>query len=312
MRHMRDEALSKDLDPRRNIYVVGIIPELNFRFVLGRDSSVAAEVAQLQGASDRVRVLLGETMLAAFFLSTHSSKSGRDQTVSLHIEYKGLPRRLIAFAASDGAMRATVDVPDADWQGALWRDCDGGILRVNRWLEENRRRVYGSVVQMRDVDLAKNLEEYMGRSDQIQSFIRMDSTDTGDATQVSGYMFQAMPDTSADQVDAVLDMLGGRSASEVLSGIVDGVGGGYSNQNISVLSHTVRVLKSGNFYTYCDCNKHKVEKVILMMGAQSASELLESHGVIEVQCEFCKRHYQFHKPEVDVLFQSGAGESNAS
>lgn len=288
-----------------NFFTLGIIPDLNFRFVLARNSAVAAEAAERIGADPSLEALLGETMLAAFFLVTHSIKT-RD-TVSLHLEGEGPVHRLIAFASTDGAMRGTTARPDARWDGALWNGVGAGILRVNRWRDD--RQSYSSAVEMRAVSLGKNLQEFVGRSDQIQSFIRLESNfeTNGERNSrvrnVSGYMFQALPGVGPNEVDRLLDMIGDRTPNEMISALLqptDPVGGTFRPD--ATESHPVKILKNGSFHYHCDCNKDKVSKMLTLLGRDSIVELVQEKGCVEVFCEFCKKRYELSPAEVDGLF----------
>ncbi|MEQ9365008.1 MAG: Hsp33 family molecular chaperone HslO [Leptospirales bacterium] len=295
------QAFEREL--QSNFFTTGIIPDLNFRFVLARNSSVAIEAAERLGTSPALQALLGETMLAAFFLTTHSVKT--KDTVSLHLEGSGPVHRLIAFADGDGAMRATTARPTATWEGELWRGIGPGILRVNRWREDQRS--YSSAVEMRDVGIGKNLQEFVGRSDQIQSFIRLESSfEDGPAAgvrNISGYMFQALPGAGANEVDEVLEMVGDRTPDEIITALLqpaDEVGGTFRPGTVA--SHPVKILKNGAFHYHCDCSREKVSKVLYLMGRDSIIDLAQENGCVEVFCEFCKKRYELSPAEVDGLF----------
>ncbi|MCR9140805.1 MAG: Hsp33 family molecular chaperone HslO [bacterium] len=299
-----------------NFFTTGIIPDLNFRFVLARNNSAAAEAAERLGTSSALEALLGETMLAAFFLVTHSVKT--KDTVSLHLEGSGPAHRIIAFADTDGAMRATTARPTAVWDGDLWQGVGSGILRVNRWRDDQQS--YSSAVEMRDVGLGKNLQEFIARSDQIQTFLRLETSfenspqsngETGRGADgqgkvvrnVSGFMFQALPGAGADEIDEILNMIGERTPDEMITALLqpaDEAGGTFRPGTVA--SHPVKILKNGSFHYHCDCNLEKVSKVLYLMGRESISDLAQENGCVEVFCEFCKKRYELSPAEVDELF----------
>jgi molecular chaperone Hsp33 len=296
---------------RANFFTLGVIPDLHFRFVLARNTSIAAEAAHRLGADPALEALVGETMLAAFLLVTHSVKT--DETVSLHLECSGPVHRLIGFARVDGGMRGTTSRPGARWSGPLWDGVGTGILRVNRWRNSDARSAYSSAVEMRKVGLDRNLEEFVGRSDQIQSFIRLETSFEPDPTagsgglrvrNVSGYMFQALPGAGPDEVDRILEMIGGRAPDEMISAILDptDMAGGSRRPDPKAI-HPVNILKNGSFHYQCDCSKDKVNRMLYLMGRESIVELVQERGCVEVFCEFCKKRYELSPREVDRLFQ---------
>lgn len=290
-----------------NFYTIGVIPDLHFRFVLARNSGVTREIAALQKATPRVEAMIGEAMLGAFFLSTHSAK-GRN-TVSLHLECKGPLHRIISFARSNGAIRATVSHPEADWEGAYESGKGPGILRVNRW-DEDGQQTYSSAVEMRDISLDRNLEEYVGRSDQIQTFLRFQTSFGEDdrVNQIAGYMFQALPGAGPDEIDAVLDMIGERDPETLITALgagADGVGGRTRPLPSDGGIQTVSLLATGAFHSYCDCSREKVETALYLMGRDSIQGLAEEDGAVEVFCEFCKKRYEFSRKVVERIFGDG-------
>lgn len=297
------QAFEQELES--NFFTTGIIPDLNFRFVLARNSSVAAEAAERLGTQPALEALLGETMLAAFFLVTHSVKT--KDTVSLHLEGSGPVHRLIGFANTDGAMRATTAHPTAHWEGNLWQGVGPGILRVNRWRDDQQS--YSSAVEMRAVGLGKNLQEFVGRSDQIQSFIRLESSFEANGSRpapvrnISGFMFQALPGAGPDEVDEVLNMIGDRTPDDMISALLqpaDAVGGTFRPGTTA--SHPVKILRNGTFHYHCDCSKDKVSRMLYLMGRESITGLAQEKGCVEVFCEFCKKRYELSAGEVDALF----------
>ncbi len=288
-----------------NFFTTGIVEDLNFRFVLARNTSVATEAALRLDTDARVGTLLGEAMLASFFLATHSSKM--NDTVSLHLEGEGPVHRLIAFASADGAMRAMTPRPEARWGGEQWDGIGRGILRVNRWMEDQQS--YSSAVAMHGAHLSKNLQDYIGRSDQILSFLRLDSSIKPDVVgpdglaNVSGFLFQALPGVTPDQADAILDMIGERTPEEMISAMLqpaDEAGGTHRPGPLAV--HPVKILKNGSFRYYCDCSIDKVSRVLRLMGPESIGSLVAENGCVEVFCEFCKTRYELSPAEVTELF----------
>lgn len=294
------------IDPNQNFFTMGILPHHNYRFVIARNTAVAREVGRRHNASLPVTALFGEVMLGAFFLSTHSGKQ-EETTISLHIECQEPVSRIIGFAKSSGGMRAHSTHPDAVWDGALRIGRGTGLLRVNRWIQ-NTKKLYSSAIEMRDVDLDKNLEEYIGRSEQIQSFLKISTNFSSiESLQISGYLFQAMPGASADDTDAVLDIIQRNRAEELIEEILSS--GKEEKKKIVKGSDFLNasVLRTGQFYSYCDCSREKIAHLIQSMDAPYVESILEEHGFFEATCEFCKKSYRFTPEQVRDLYQEEGG-----
>ena len=291
------------LDYHLNFYSIGIIPERNFRFILARNTPVSLLIGRQHEATPPVTALLGETLLAAFFLSSFSLKTDQ-QTVSLQLDCEGPIGRVIAFSTVDGGLRAFTNHPQAEWEGDVRLGKGKGIMVVNRWGRKSEK-VYSSSVEMRSESVAKNIEEYMSRSDQIQAFCGIETVFEGTAIgRISGYLFQALPGATADDVDAILDQIGGRKPDEVIKEMFDANGGKQVKRGkVSVKSAlSVRVLKTGQFFHHCDCSREKIVNMIHLLGREEAESVLADEGKIEVFCEFCKARYIFSEIEVRDIF----------
>ena len=290
------------LDDKFNFFTRGLLPERHYRFVLARNSAVTADISELHNASTQVSLLMGEAMMGCFFLTSHAAKQQKI-TVSLHLECNGPLRRLIATANNDGGIRAMSSNPGAEWEGPLHAGKGKGLLTVNRW-KDDVTKVYSSTVEMRETSLDKNIEEYTGKSEQIQTFIKMESSFNKDNTlNISGYQFQALPDASFADTDAVVDMLAETSPSKMLDQFLQvdlNIRNTFEMKNIF---HNIKILNNGKFFHHCGCSRNRVESMLLALGKESAEETLQSEGKIEIQCEFCKKFYYFYEEEISSIFK---------
>lgn len=287
-----------------NFHLTGIIPDLNYRLVLARNTAVAREIGQMQGASPQVAAVLGEAMLGAFLLSSHSSKSDRF-SISLHLECTGPVKRLIAFSSHTGAIRGHSAVPEATWTGDLRDGLEGGLLKVSRW--KDRTNAYTSAVELHPESIARSLELYAARSDQIQSFIRILTrlSDDGRLEEISGFMLQALPDAGFDDADAVLELAAATDPEQLVSAVVDSDG---VRKKFQVLN-SFNILHYGQFFFLCDCNRDKIENLLKLLGRDSVENILAQEGKVEIICEFCKKKYQLNATEINNIFpglQGGA------
>lgn len=284
-----------------NRYITGILPDQNYRFILGSITDVALEVGQVLHASVPITALLGESMLAAFFLAGHNEKSRRS-VVGIDLQCNGPVRKLLSFASSDGIVRSFCSSPDATWDGNLYDGKKDGLFTVNRFVEDSRK-IYSSSVEMHDLPLEKNVEEYLGRSDQKLGFIRMESTIEKDLLlDVSGFSFEALPGASVENSEAVLEMIRSTAPADMVHGLLsDGDG---ERRDFSSSLSSVKILTTGSFEYRCDCSKEKIEKVLLAMGRQSIEDLVAENGHVEVFCEFCRKRYEFQPSEIYNLFNA--------
>ena len=289
------------LDPSRNYFLRGLLPEWNYRFVFGAITPVAIEVAEKHKASPQTAALMGEAMLGAFFLESGTSKAEALKSC-LHLEGDGPVRRIISFAGVDGRVRAHAGRPDAAWSGPLEEGKGSGQLKVSRWFSESQ--VYTSSVEMRALPLAHNLEDYITRSDQIQAFVKLQSEIIKDVpVSIAGCMIQALPDASVNDTVRAADWL-----EQAWPHLRTGMGPPAGESVPEIHSTPLKVLSVGQFQSYCDCSSERVRNVLRLLGREDMDALIQEQGQIEVHCEFCGKRYAYGAGELDAIFTSGAAE----
>lgn len=63
----------------------------------------------------------------------------------------------------------------------------------------------------------------------------------------------------------------------------------------------VRLFEPENIEYACSCSRKKIETALRQLGQQELESILQEHGHIEVNCEFCNQQYQFDKIDVEQL-----------
>lgn len=286
---------------KTNFFCNGIIPDQNFRFVLARNTAAVREIADCHQSSPALAALLGEALLAAFFLSTYSIKK-EEEMVSLQLECEGPAGNLIVFAGPDGAMRGCPFRPQADWEEGTARGKGSGVLTVNRWTAD-KRKVYASAVEMRNLPLERNIEEFMSRSDQNIGFCRLKSDfNREELVDVSGFLFQALPGASPADSNRIFELIQEKTPTDFLSQVL-AMPSGRQQEVESLWGYGVRIRRAGSFTHYCDCNRTKLEGVILLLGREEAERILKLEGRIEAFCDFCKERYLFTAEETREIFR---------
>ena len=56
---------------------------------------------------------------------------------------------------------------------------------------------------------------------------------------------------------------------------------------------------------YCDCNKERVEQVLISIGEKDLTSLYEEDKPVEVCCQFCGKKYEFSTEEIGNLLKCG-------
>ncbi len=258
-------------------------------------TKLSDDISFLQGASPAVTLAMGRALPGAALLAS-TLKHG--QRLALRFEGNGPMQRLIVEADWDGALRATVAVPEAmadTVPGLLGR---AGFLTVTKDL--GLKDPYSGMVQLYTSEIAEDLAYYLTESEQIPSAVGLGATltDEGRIEVSGGFLIQSLPpsdEAAVEQIMATIDTLPplttllkeGKTPQELLELLLAGV------------EH--HPLESTDLFFRCGCSKEKVEKALIAIGRPELERLIAEQGEADVTCEFCRQQYRLEKTELEQL-----------
>ncbi len=65
---------------------------------------------------------------------------------------------------------------------------------------------------------------------------------------------------------------------------------------------TIRVFEPRRPVFRCSCSREKVGNMLKMLGQEEIDDALADLGKLEINCDFCGRHYAFDKVDCKQLF----------
>jgi len=277
-------------------YLVGILPEYNFRFLLADCSNSVREVIQRHEMENSSATLVGKTMIAAFFLAGLVKE---ETMISIQLEGEGDVERVMAYSDRMGRMRGmakhnTIQADPSDTTLGIGK----GIFRVTRW--GGVQKLHQSITKLDDTVFETNLLNYINESDQLISFVSIYTDINARPVRACGMIFQALPFTSSRQIDDLMDKISNIDIdqSKIFSGSIDSTMKLMEN----MLETKADILEVGIPEFYCGCTLDKIKNVIVSIGKEEAYSIIEERGNIEMICEFCREKYLLDAEEVRLLF----------
>ena len=277
-------------------YLVGILPEYNFRFLLADCSNSVREVIQRHEMENSSATLVGKTMIAAFFLAGLVKE---ETMISIQLEGEGDVERVMAYSDRMGRMRGmakhnTIQADPSDTTLGIGK----GIFRVTRW--GGVQKFHQSITKLEDTVFETNLLNYINESDQLISFVSIFTDIDARPVRACGMIFQALPFTSSRQIDDLMDKISNIDIdqSKIFSGSIDSTLKLMEN----MLETKADILEVGIPEFYCGCTLDKIKNVIVSIGKEEAYSIIEERGNIEMICEFCREKYLLDAEEVRLLF----------
>jgi molecular chaperone Hsp33 len=241
-----------------------------------------------------LRTVLGELMAAAALLSATLKFSG---SLIMQIQGGGPVKLLVVECGADLTMRAMAHWNGDLAEGAALPELVGEGRFVITIDPKKGRQTYQGIVDLEGGSVAAVLENYMQRSEQLDTRIWLASDSHGAA----GLLLQKMPDSPEADTDAWNRAvhLGATVKPRELLDLP-------AREIIHRLYHEedIRLFDSSPVHFGCTCSRERVANTLRMLGYDEVRSLLEEAGSIEANCEFCNHHYVFDAVDAEQVFAS--------
>jgi len=240
-----------------------------------------------------LRAAMGELMAAAALLSAILKFTG---SLIMQVQGTGPVKLIVVECTSDNTMRAT-----AKWDGDLpasgFRDLVGNGRFVITIAPTGAKQSYQGVVELEGASVAAVLEHYMATSEQLETRLWL----AADTRQAAGMLLQRTPGAAAADPDAwnrAVKLGETITASELLMLS--------AREVIRRLYHEedIRVFDARIVSFRCSCSRDRVVNMLRMLGRAEVRSILSERGAVEVNCEFCNRHYAFDPVDAEQVFAS--------
>ena len=252
---------------------------------------------------------LGRLMTAAAMVG--SDLKGEGELLTLRIEGDGPIGGLLVTADGKGDVKGYAFNPDVmlppNAQGKL--DVGGslglGVLSVIK--DIGLKEPYVGQTQLITGEIAEDLTYYFATSEQVPSSVALGVLMNKDNTvrQAGGFIIQLLPGAS----DEIIDRL--EAKLSVISSITSLLDAGKTPEEIltDILGEFgLEILKKMPVQFHCDCERSRVEKAIISIGRKEIQDMIDEGKEIEVNCQFCNKHYKFSVDELGEMLKKATRE----
>ncbi len=252
---------------------------------------------------------LGRLMTAAAMMG--SDLKGEGELLTLRIEGDGPIGGLLVTADGKGDVKGYAFNPDVmlppNVQGKL--DVGGslglGVLSVIK--DIGLKEPYVGQTQLITGEIAEDLTYYFATSEQVPSSVALGVLMNKDNTvrQAGGFIIQLLPGASDEIIDRLEAKLSG------ISSITSLLDAGKTPEEIltDILGEFgLEILKKMPVQFHCDCERSRVEKAIISIGRKEIQDMIDEGKEIEVNCQFCNKHYKFSVDELGEMLKKATRE----
>lgn len=260
-----------------------------------------------------VRSLVGEMVAAAALLSANLKFNG---SIVMQIHGDGPVRLLVVECDAKLRLRATAKlapdaaIPDNATVSQMLNEHGRGrfVITLDPLDKVPGQQPYQGVVPLAGEDMATIIENYMLRSEQMDTKLWLAADD-----QIArGMLLQKLPRNSnaEDQVKQATEeedletwnravMLASTLKQEEML-----------TTDVQTLlqrlfwEETIRVFEPAHPQFHCSCSREKVGNMLKMLGREEVESALADLGKLGINCDFCGKHYEFDAVDCAQLFAS--------
>ena len=256
------------------------------------------QVLQHQNLPKVLKLALGELMAASALLSATLKMDG---VMVLQLTGKGALKLLVVECSHDLNMRAT-----AKWDETLSNEMETlsfvELIKHGQFvitLDPSVGEAYQGVVPIEGSTIAEMLQNYMLRSQQIDTSLWLHC----DGESASGMLLQKLPNQGEPDADAWnrVNIMANTVTNDELKNLAPALllSRLFSEENIRLFEAKPTQFK-------CSCSKAKVGNMLRLLGAQEVESILAELGTVEVNCDFCNKHYAFDALDISHAFSENA------
>lgn len=262
------------------------------------------QALQHQEMPKALKLALGELMAASALLTATLKMDG---ALIMQIQSNDVLKLLVVECNADFGIRST-----AKWDGDISDDqtlfdlVDKGQFMITIDPKDGKQ-AYQGIVPLEGDSIAKVLENYMYRSEQIDTRLWLSSDDAS----ATGMLLQKLPDTTnqttmseAQKVDQLetwnrLGILAETVTPEELLNLD-------AQTLLTRLFHeeSVELFEPHNTHFFCSCSRHAVAKMLRTLGEEEINKIIEEEGKIDIHCDFCNQQYLFDEVDAKALILS--------
>lgn len=265
---------------------------------------VVEAARQAHNTSPVVTAALGRLLSAGAMMGC--MLKGDEDLLTLQIKGDGPVQGLMVTADAKGNVKGYPNVPDvilpANAKGKL--DVAGavgqGSLRVIR--DMGLKEPYVGQTLLQTGEIAEDLTYYFATSEQVPSSVGLGVLMEKDNTvrQAGGFIIQLMPFAE----DAVIGRLE-RNLGKVTSVTAMLDAGNSPEQMLELLLEGLEceILEARPTAFLCNCDRPRIEKVLISLGKKEIRDMIEDGQEIEVNCQFCGKHYKFSVDDLKAIYR---------
>jgi molecular chaperone Hsp33 len=271
------------------------------------DSTRLVETARrTHGLSRIASAALGRTLTATAMMS--AMLKGENESISVTIKGGGPIGSIVTVGHGNGTVKGYVDNPGVDLPRTTKKLPVGAAVGTNGKLtvvkDLGLRDPYVGQTNLVSGEIAEDFTMYFTASEQVPSLVSLGVLVGDTVESAGGLIIQMMPGATEAAIRSV-EMSAGMYA-DISVTMKDYHLKGALQQLLMHLEP--EVLEETQPVYRCDCGRERIERVLITLGREELTSMIEEQHGAEVDCHFCNKRYRFSEDDLKKLLTSATGE----
>jgi len=273
------------------------------RAILIESTNMVQKAMDTHKLSRIATAALGRTITCAAMMG--SMLKGDKESVSVQIKGGGPIGTVLAVAHGNLDVKGYVDNPSIDLPrtskklpvgAAVGKD---GKMTVIKDL--GMKEPYVGQVNLVSGEIAEDFAMYFTASEQTPSLVSLGVlVDDEKVVSAGGLIIQMLPNATEAAIASVEHSAG--MFMDISATMQEYHLEGAVNQLLLHLEPEVLEKKLPQYR--CDCSRERIERVLVSLGAEELTDMIETQQGAQVDCHFCNKRYKFSAEELKLLLQA--------
>ncbi|MDT3700283.1 MAG: Hsp33 family molecular chaperone HslO [Thermincola sp.] len=283
--------------------VIGIDKKENFRAYAAITAQTVEEARRRHGTSATASAALGRTLTAGVLMSANLKG---DDLLTIRVLGDGPIGAVVVTSEADANVRGYAVNPTADLPAKNGKLDVGGLIGCSGQLSVTKnmglRDPYTGSINLVSGEIGDDVAFYYAKSEQIPSVVALGvlvDTDLSIMT-AGGFLIQALPDAAEEALMELEQRVAG------LPHVTQLLSKGMLPEQLlqQLLGQEFVELQRKPVAFNCRCSKEKLEKILISVGEEEITDIINTQGRAEIKCHFCGDVYYFEADELQEILLS--------
>lgn len=280
--------------------VIGIDKKENFRAYAAITAQTVEEARRRHGTSATASAALGRTLTAGVLMSANLKG---DDLLTIRVLGDGPIGAVVVTSDADANVRGYAINPTADLPAKNGKLDVGGLIGCSGQLAVTKnmglRDPYTGSINLVSGEIGDDVAFYYARSEQIPSVVALGvlvDTDLSIMT-AGGFLIQALPGATEEALMELEQRVAG------LPHVTQLLSKGMLPEQLlqQLLGQEFVELQRKPVAFNCRCSKEKLEKILISVGEEEITDIINTQGRAEIKCHFCGDVYYFEADELQEI-----------